>query len=351
MHRSSGTRSLWAIASALVILFAISACQGSPDATEAPPATVASQTANTLEPTEPPPPTDTLIPTDTPAPTDTPVPTEVPAPTDAPTPTDTPVPTNTPLPANTPMPTATPEPTATPTPEPTPTPMPTNTPEPTATPPPSFDGVFVMTVAKPQGKSFSGKQVEFRIGDLAAVESVEWQVGTVTLLDLTASGRLGLLPFSPMVQADDRPSPATRPAGLLARPLAQPAPPHIIVGTAAVNGSGVPEGTVITAWVDGEAVPGASAEIMAAPKESTSLSEQAARTVEPLGDNLVRVWSFDTATQSWRFFDPRPGLAPHNTITEFKPSTFYNFVMKEAQSVTLDGRKFDFVAGWNPEFW
>ena len=229
--------------------------------------------------------------------------------------------------------------------------MPTNTPEPTATPTPSFDGVFVMTVAQPQGKSFSGKQVEFRIGDLAAAESVEWQVGAVTLLDLTASGTLGLLPVSPPVRTGDLPRPATRPSGLLARPLAQPAPPHIIVGTAAANGSGVPEGTMITAWVDGEAVPGASAEIMAAPEESTSVSEQAARTLEPLGDSLIRVWNFDPPTQSWSFFDPRPGIAAFNTITEFKSNTFYNFVMKDAQSVTLDGRKFDFVAGWNPEFW
>ena len=193
--------------------------------------------------------------------------------------------------------------------------------------------------------------MEFRIGNLVAGESVEWQVGAVTLLDLTASGTLGLLPVRPPVQVVDLPTPATRPAGLLARPLAQPAPPHIIVGTAMVNGSGVPEGTMITAWVDGEAVPGASAEIVTAPEESVSVAEQASKTVEPLGDNLMRVWSFDTATQSWRFFDPRPRLAPHNTITEFRSNTFYNFVMKDAQSVTLDGRAFDFVAGWNPEFW
>ena len=229
--------------------------------------------------------------------------------------------------------------------------MPTNTPEPTATTTPSFDGVFVMTVAQPPGKSFSGKQVEFRIGSLAAAESVEWQVGAVTLLDLTASGMLGLPPFSPTVQADAIPSLVLRPAGLLARPLAQPAPPHIIVGTAAVNGSGVPEGTMITAWVDGEAIPGASAEIMAAPDEGISVSEQAAKTVEPLGDNLDRVWNFNPPTQSWSFFDPRPGLAAFNTITEFESRRFYIFVVKENQSVTLDGHDFVFVAGWNDERW
>ena len=208
-----------------------------------------------------------------------------------------------------------------------------------------------MTVAQPPGKSFSGKKVEFRIGDLVAAESVEWGVGAVTLLDLTASGTLGLLPVTPLAQADDLPGLASRPAGLLARPLAQPAPPHIIVGTAVVNGSGVPEGTMITAWVDGEAVPGASSEIMAAPEEGISVSEQAASTLEPLGDNLVRVWSFNPPTQFWSFYDPRPGLAAFNTITEFESRRFYTFVVKADQSITLDGQEFVFVAGWNQERW
>ena len=194
--------------------------------------------------------------------------------------------------------------------------------------------------------------MEFRIGDLTATESVEWQVGAVTLLDLTASGTLGLLPVSPPVRVDALPHRAARPAGLLARPLAQPpAPPHMIVGTATVNGSGVPEGRVVTAWVEGEAVPGASAEIMAAPEEGTSVSEQVAKTVGPLGDNLDRVWNFNPPTQSWSFFDPRPGLAAFNTITEFESRQFYIFVVKEDQSVALNGHDFVFVAGWNYERW
>ncbi len=189
--------------------------------------------------------------------------------------------------------------------------------EQTPTSAPGFDGVFVLTVSEPQGESFSGKKVEFSIGDLAAAESVEWQPGVVQLLDLTASGWQDPSP----VRADDLPH--------LIHPSA---PPHIIVGTAAVNGSRVPEGTMITAWFDGEAIPGATAEVMAAPGEGASVSEQAAKTLEPLGDNLVRVWRFNPPTQSWSFFDPRQ---------------VYIVGVKEDQSVTLDGHNFDFIAGWN----
>ena len=28
-----------------------------------------------------------------------------------------------------------------------------------------------------------------------------------------------------------------------------------------------------------------------------------------MGDRLVRVWSFDNATQTWSFYDPRPEFA------------------------------------------
>ena len=59
----------------------------------------------------------------------------------------------------------------------TPTPEPTNTPTPE--PLPSFDGVFVLTVARPQGKSFTGKTVEFRIGGLTAAETSSWAEGGV----------------------------------------------------------------------------------------------------------------------------------------------------------------------------
>ena len=37
---------------------------------------------------------------------------------------------------------------------------------------------------------------------------------------------------------------------------------------------------------------------------------------EIASDNLVRVWRFDNATQTWAFFDPRPAFADANTLTE-----------------------------------
>ena len=194
-----------------------------------------------------------------------------------------------------------------------------------------FDGVFVLTLNPRVAEWFSGGKVGFSIGDLVAAESVELQPGAVTLLDLTASDRLDPSPAWPADSLEMRGGPH----GL----------PHIIIGTAAVNGSRVPEGTLIRALVGPVLV--TTAEIMAAPGEGASVSEQAPKTLEPLGDNLVRVWSFDSPTRSWSFFDPRPDLAAFNTITEFDWRHIYWVGVKEDQSVTLDGHNFDFYGGWN----
>ena len=322
MRKSLHNRSLWVIGFLLLIGAVLIACEGSAAPTSDPLATAAPQ-ATEAPTTAPPIPTDTPTPTDIPLSTDTPVPTEPPP---SPPPTNTPPPANTPLPANTP----TPEPTSTPTPEPTNTP----TPEPL----PSFDGVFVLTVAQPQGKSFTGKTVEFRIGSLTAAETSSWTEGGVTRLALTASGNLGrVTPGTPALAASAA-LPLTRTSGLLARPLMQPAPPQIFVGTAAVNGAGVPEGTVVSAWVDGEAVPGAEAAIVPTPDATPGDTGGAAQALAPLGDNLIRVWRFYPPTQSWMFFDPSPELAPYNTITELEAGVLYQVIVEESQNAVLNGR-------------
>ena len=170
----------------------------------------------TLTPTPEPTPTERPADTPTPEPTDTPVP----PPTDTPVPTATPVviPTDTPPPPDTPIPTDTPEPTpqrldiqrqetlpqksdegaveATPTPEPPPTP--TNTPEPTPTNTPE-----------------------------------------------------------PTPTNTPEPTPTATPEPT-ATPAPQPLPdrqtsiaPHVFAGTATIGGAPAPDGTVVTAWVDG----------------------------------------------------------------------------------------------------
>lgn len=329
MRKSLPNRSLWVIGFILLIGTVLIACQGSAEPTSAPPATAAPQ-ATEAPTTAPPSPTDTPTPTDPPVPTDTPAPTEPPPSLP---------------PANTPVPTSTPEPTNTPTPEPTSTltPEPTNTPTPE--PLPSFDGVFVLTVAQPQGKSFTGKTVEFRIGSLTAAETSSWAEGGVTRLALTASGNLArVTPVTPAFTASAA-LPPIRTSGLLTRPLMQPAPPQIFVGTATVNGAGVPEGTVVSAWVDGEAVPGAEGAIVPAPDATPGDTGGQARDLAPLGDNLIRVWQFHAPTQSWMFFDPSPELAPYNTIIELEAGGFYQVIVEESQNAVLNGRDRVLYAG------
>ena len=329
MRKSLHNRSLWVMGFILLIGAVLIACEGSAEPTSASPATAAPQ-ATEAPITAPPSPTDTPTPTDTPVPTNTPVPAEPPP---SPPPTNTPAPANTPLPTNTP----TPEPTPTPTPEPADTP----TPEPL----PSFDGVFVLTVAQTQGKSFSGKAVEFRIGSLTAAETSDWEHGGVTLVSLTASGALNRVPTGRPALTAIAPLLPARTLGLLARPLMQPAPPQIFVGTATVNGAGVPEGTVVSAWVDGEAVPGGEGTIIPAPAPTPGDTGGPAQALAPLGDNLIRVWQFSPPTQSWMFFDPSPELVPYNTITELEAGGFYQVIVEENQNAVLNGRDRALYAG------
>lgn len=60
-------------------------------------------------------------------------------------------------------------------------------------------------------------------------------------------------------------------------------------------------------------------------------------------DNLVRVWRFDNATQSWAFFDPRPAFAAANTLTTASGGdiVWVNVTVETSfQGATL-------FAGWN----
>ena len=43
---------------------------------------------------------------------------------------------------------------------------------------------------------------------------------------------------------------------------------------------------------------------------------------EPLGDNLIRVWSFDNQDNSWSFYDPRAAFAAAYTLVELETDKF-----------------------------
>lgn len=138
----------------------------------------------------------------------------------------------------------------------------------------------------------------------------------------------------------------------LASPLLQPLPPHVFKGTATIDGKPAPQHTAITAWIDGVRVPGAEAVLQENPGVAANAPlGPVAEVLKSLGDNLVRVWKFDPATQDWAFYDPRPEFTPFNTLRAVASGEFYWVVLKNGQTATLNGQDRTLVAGWNPVGW
>ena len=80
----------------------------------------------------------------------------------------------------------------------------------------------------------------------------------------------------------------------------------------------------------------------AAPTVTTNATEDVFAD-EIASDNLVRVWRFDNATQSWAFFDPRPAFAAANTLVEASSGDIV-WVNVTAQT-TFQGQTL--FPGWN----
>lgn len=230
---------------------------------------------------------------------------------------------------------------------PAPTATQTPTQVPTATPlPPPFNGTYILIVSQPSGETYSGKTITFKIDGREAAESVMWEQGGVDELNLTASGTAqgGTRPALAGVSRRGRP---------LAAPLLQAPPlaPHVFVGTAAIDGRFVPQGSSVSAWVDGVKVPGAEATVEASPSASVSSAGPVGQSLAAIGDNLVRVWKFDAATQAWTFYDPRPLFGSFNSIKELSSGQFYYVVTKNGQTADLNGQPRTLYTGWTPLVW
>ena len=65
---------------------------------------------------------------------------------------------------------------------------------------------------------------------------------------------------------------------------------------------------------------------------------QIAQAVEPLADNLVRVFRFNNTTKEWSFHDPRPEFAEANTLDQFAAGEPYWIRVEENQTVELNGQ-------------
>ena len=90
------------------------------------------------------------------------------------------------------------------------------------------NGRYNLFVEQPEGESFSGKTVTFKIGDIVANELAIWAQGGGDELDLTAT--TGSVPVASIPSAS--PGPQHHRGG----PLAQPLPPHIFLGTVTLCG-------------------------------------------------------------------------------------------------------------------
>ena len=217
-------------------------------------------------------------------------------------------------------------------------------------------GKFFLIAAGP------GRVVTFQIGDYPAAQSLPWEKGGATLLDLTAN----------------RPQP-----GLT--------PPHVFTGAATIDGDPAPDGVLVTAWAadakagecvvrDGRYFLMAFRPDVAAPitfvvdqiaADEAALWEQGGATsldltarsdtsppaiaLEPIGDNLVRVFKFDNATKTWAFYDPREEFAQANTLTEVTPGEVYWIKVTETTTVSINGRPVSLTCAqgycWNQVVW
>ncbi len=70
-----------------------------------------------------------------------------------------------------------------------------------------------------------------------------------------------------------------------------------------------------------------------------------------LGENLVRVWTFDNASKAWTFFDPRPAFAKVNSITEMVAGRVYWIELNRDQTTPLNGSSRVLFNGWNLVPW
>ena len=78
--------------------------------------------------------------------------------------------------------------------------------------------------------------------------------------------------------------------------------------------------------------------------------------VEDLGENLVRIFHFNTSSKVWTFYDPRPEFEGLNTLNELADGQPYWILVPETQeNVVLNGRTRDLtcVGGdcWNQLVW
>ncbi len=86
------------------------------------------------------------------------------------------------------------------------------------------------------------------------------------------------------------------------------------------------------------------------PTPSPTSSTTPAAGIEPLGDALVRLWSFGNV-DGWTFYDPRPEYAEFVNLAHLIPGWPYWIEVQSDQQVVLNGRVRKLRQGWNLVSW
>ena len=113
------------------------------------------------------------------------------------------------------------------------------------------------------------------------------------------------------------------------------------MGTAYLDGIPAPQGTAISAWVDGELVSNTVTYNAKEPNRNNSVSDTFKNLID--GGSLNRVWKFVNASLSWEFYDPSSELLAANTLTDVTPGDIVWVNVNSEQSFQ-SGTLFP---GWN----
>jgi hypothetical protein len=196
-------------------------------------------------------------------------------------------------------PTPVPMPTAVPTPRPISTPVPTPRPSPTPMPTPvPADDNYILVIDQANG-DFAGKAISFKVNGTIASETAQWKTGGSTELNLSSfTGLSRKLPaINPTIQISF---------------VSQMVPPHVFIGTAYIDGVPAPNGTVVSAWIDGEMVAETRATKTSAANK-TGMTPVVFEDLANYGDNLIIVWKFVNSSQDWVFYSPDKNFLKVNT--------------------------------------
>jgi len=183
----------------------------------------------------------------------------------------------------------------------------------------SFDTIYVMTVEKGDSNqggtaAFGGKSITFQIGNaagsLVAKETAIWESGSITYLDLSASFGSSRNLADP---GSDRLTNVNIGVfdGAYGNTLL---PPNMFSGSATIDGRGVPEGTMVTAWIDGKLV----AESKVILRSSSPRFTATGSLFSPVDDSLNVIWDWNNKSQNWKFYSPDTQHFEINTYTDPK---------------------------------